>query len=519
MATATDKQTPSTRQIDQHTPYGQSFPRQQTGRLVRRIVTLLVSVTIVFAVGFGSTQFFATSIGEAGLSLPTYEVQRGQLLVVVTGDGNVESASNVNVKCEVAGGSSILWIIQDGEEAKKGDKLVELDSSALEDQINTQKISYSKAKSTLIQAQKNYDLARISVKEYVEGTFKKELQDAETQITIAEENLRSSKDSLEYSESMFQRGYISSLELESQQFAVQRGQLELDSANTAKEVLEKFTKVKTLTELNSTVETAKAALESEQAAFELEEGRLKRLEKQLKSCIIHAPQDGMVVYANEYRGRHVAQQTVTIEEGATVRERQTILRLPDLSQMQVKVDVHESTVEDLRRNMRVRINIQGREFQGTVISIANQPEPSGRFPGNVKEYVTTVKIDGQPEELRPGMTAKAEIPVAHLEDVLTLPFSAIVEQGRQYVCWIKTTEGRIERRPLLLGMSNDKLVEVKDGVTEGDQVIRNPRTVVEQARPELVYHERVDVQARFGGTSPNSSSSSVKVLDGPSTVP
>ena len=466
-------------------------------------MTLLVSVAIVLAIVFGSTQFFAKSIGGAGSPLPTYEVQRGQLLVAVTGDGNVESATNVNVKCEVAGGSSILWIIQDGEQVKQGDKLVELDSSALEDQINTQKISFSKAKATFIQAQKNCDLAQISVKEYVEGTFKRELQDAETQITIAEENLRSSKDSRAYSQSMFERGYISSLELESQQFAVQRGQLELDSVNTAKEVLEKFTKVKTLTELTSTVETAKAALDSEQAALELEEGKLKRLEKQLKSCIIHAPQDGMVVYANEYRGHHVAQQTVAIEEGAAVRERQTILRLPDLSQMQVKVDVHESMVEDLRRNMRVRINIQGREFQGTVISIANQPGPSAGFPGNLRQYETTIKIDGQPEELRPGMTAEAEILVAHLKDVLTLSFSAIVEQGGQYLCWVKTTDGKIEQRPLLLGMSNEKFVEVKDGVSEGEQVVRNPRTVIKEARAELVNYEKVDVQAKFGGPSPS----------------
>ena len=62
-------------------------------------------------------------------------IVQGDLLVTVTEDGTLESAANVEVKCEVAGGSSILWIIDDGENVKKGDKIIELDSSTLEDQI------------------------------------------------------------------------------------------------------------------------------------------------------------------------------------------------------------------------------------------------------------------------------------------------------------------------------------------------------------------------------------------------
>ena len=116
--------------------------------------------------------------------------QRGEMLVTVTEDGNVESAKNVEIKCQVAGGSSILSIVKDGNEVKQGDKLVELDASQLDDQINQQKITYEKARSALVQAEKDFQVAEISVKEYLEGTFKKELQDAEAQITIALENLR-----------------------------------------------------------------------------------------------------------------------------------------------------------------------------------------------------------------------------------------------------------------------------------------------------------------------------------------
>ena len=175
------------------------------------------------------------------------------------------------------------------------------------------------------------------------------------------------------------------------------------------------------------------------------------------------------------------QQGPQIEEGATVRERQTILRLPDLSQMQVKVAVHETKVEQLRIGMRARIRILDRELQGAVSSIANQPEPTSFFSASVKEYGTIVKIDGQPAGLRPGMTSEVEILVAHLKDVLTLPVAAVVEQRGKYFCWV-TAAGKTERRSLVLGLNNDQFVEVKDGVAAGDKVLLNPRAVVAEAR-------------------------------------
>jgi hypothetical protein len=257
-----------------------------------------------------------------------------------------------------------------------------------------------------------------------------------------------------------------------------------------------------LKDLESKVETAKAKMESEKAAFALEESRLKRLEDQKGYCVITAPQDGMVVYANEQSGsRFGGQQGPQVEEGATVRERQTILRLPDLSQMQVKVAVHETKVEQLRIGMRARIRILDRELQGAVSSIANQPEPTSFFSASVKEYGTIVKIDGQPAGLRPGMTSEVEILVAHLKDVLTLPVAAVVEQRGKYFCWVATA-GKTERRSLVLGLNNDRFVEVKDGVTAGEQVLLNPRAVVAEAKVSEEEVKSTNVGEQFGEGKP-----------------
>jgi len=133
-------------------------------------------------------------------------VRRGDLMVTVIEDGNLESAVNIDIKCEVAGGTAILWIVDDGTEVKEGEKLVELDSSTLEEQINTQRIAFEKARAAKIQAEKDFAAAKLAVDEYLQGTFVKELQTQEAQVTIAMENLRTSENTLNHSERMFRKG-------------------------------------------------------------------------------------------------------------------------------------------------------------------------------------------------------------------------------------------------------------------------------------------------------------------------
>ncbi|MGE3315109.1 MAG: HlyD family efflux transporter periplasmic adaptor subunit [Planctomycetaceae bacterium] len=415
--------------------------------------------------------------------LLTHQINKGRLLITVTEDGNVESASNVDVKCQVAGGGTIIFIVEDGKQVEKDEVIVRLDESGITDQLNTQKIAYEKALAAKIQAEEDFSAASIAVREYAEGTFIKELQTLDSQITIAMENLRSAENMLAHTEKMARKGFATSLQLEADQFAVQRGKIDLEAAKTAKTVLEKFTREKTLKQLESTRDAAEARKRSEQAAFELEKGRLDRLQRQLEYCVIKAPQSGMVIYANE-QGRGRSNQTApTIEEGAIVREQQTLIRLPNLSRMQVKVTVHETKVDQIRPGMPARIKIQDREFTGKVVSIANQPEPGGWMSSNVKEYATNVAIDGETNDLKPGMTAEVEILVADQKDVLMTPVSAVVEQRGKFYAWVRNGKTN-ERRPLLLGKTNDKVIEVRDGLKQGDQVLLNPRAVVAEAQQD-----------------------------------
>ncbi len=488
-------------------------PSRKTGMLV--LVGLLVGALGFFGwrlYGQGGDSNPNSSAVNAGGAL-THKVGKSGLLITVVAAGNMESAKNIDVKCQVEGGAAILWIVPEGTEVEAGELLVKLDKSTIEDKLNSQQITLGKAQASKIQAEENFGAAEIAVQEYDEGTYVKELQTAEANIIISQENLRSSENLLEHTRKMSRRGYVASLQVEADEFSVERSKLELESAKTAKKVLQNFSRRKMLKELEAKREASKALVTSEQAAFKLEQARRDRLEKQLLNCEIKAPQNGIVIYANDQgssssRGMG-SSSGVKIEEGATVRDSQTILRLPDLGNMQVKMTVHESKVERLKIGMPAVVRISDREFQGIIIAIANQPEPGSWMNANLKEYGTIVKIDGEAEGLKPAMTAEVEVLIADLADVLTVPVSCIVEQGGQFNAWVVNGPKKFERRTLVVGMTNDKLFEIKDGLKDGDVVLLNPKAMVEEARKEepRTGTAEADSKKKFGSaalkTDPN----------------
>lgn len=479
--------------------FGGPGKRRRQGSWLKWVV-LFAGMLVLAAVGLVAYQrYLARSAADAFQDVMTTEVKRTDLLITVTEDGNIESAKNLEIKCEVPGPITILNIVPDGSQVKEGDVLVELDYSTLDESILSQQIVKSKAEASKITAEKNFAAAEIAVEEYREGTFVQEMQQFEADIVVAKQNLSTAENQLQYSEKMHRKGFVTALDVESKQFAVEQAKLNMAVAETKKDVLAKFTRQKMLEDLTSKRDGAGALMKAENDSFTQEARKLQRYEDQKAKCTIVAKHDGMVVYANDTGGMRFGQQGPKIEQGAQVNQFQAIVRMPDLKNMQVKALVHETKVDRLRIGMRARIKIQDREFQGEIASIANQPEPTSWFSGSVKEYATIVRIDGEPEELKPGMTAEVEILVEDKKDVLTIPVQCIVEKGGKFYSWVRTADG-IEPRELMLGGTNDTVFEIIDGLKEGERVLQNPRADIPAASEGVAKSEKVDISQRFGAS-------------------
>ena len=96
----------------------------------------------------------------------------------------------------------------EGTVVKKGDFLVELDSSALAAQRTSQKILVNDAKAAEVEAHNNYDTAVIAKREYLEGTYLQDRQTIESEVFVAEENLNRAKEYYAYSQKLASKGYV-----------------------------------------------------------------------------------------------------------------------------------------------------------------------------------------------------------------------------------------------------------------------------------------------------------------------
>ena len=122
-------------------------------------------------------------------------------------------------------------------------------------------------------------------------------------------------------------------------------------------------------------------------------------------------------------------------------------------------------------------------FKGHVKAVDTVAGQQDWFAADVKLYKTIVSIDEQVEGLKPGMSAEVTIYAEETTSaVLTVPVQAIVgtvSLGARPQCYVVGADGQPQPRDLVLGMSNQRLVEVKSGLQEGDKVVLNPSSLTD----------------------------------------
>jgi HlyD family secretion protein len=298
----------------------------------------------------------------------------------------------------------------------------------------------------------------------------------EKEIFEAEQVLRSKELAFESALRLTAKGVFKSLQLDGEKFAVDSAKKDLELKQSKLISLDKYTKEKKIQELRSTLKAAEAKLASFEASLTLEKTRLAREEEQLVNCVIKAESEGMVIFPSMSAWK----DTPDIEEGATVREQQTLLMIPDVTKMQVKVGIHESKVDRLKVGMPAKVQLQELTLPGEVSEVAEVTRPAGWWTGNLVKYDTLIKLEPHPG-LKPGMSAIVEIILADHQNVLTIPVASIVEAQDGFFCWVQTVDG-VKKRQIQIGDTNDEFTIVKDGLVEGDQVLLNPVGVVEEAK-------------------------------------
>ena len=192
---------------------------------------------------------------------------------------------------------------------------------------------------------------------------------------------------------------------------------------------------------------------------------------------MRAEQDGIVAYSQRpLLVRRRASRSAREPRSTRV---QKIFSLPDMTHMQVKVNIHESLIKKIKTGQKAEVRIDAFPnvvFVGTVKSVSQLADSTRPWmTGGVKEYTTIVTIDEiRGHELKPGMTAEARILVGELKNVLVVPVQAIAEHKGEFYAFVDEPGG-IKRRKVKVGENNEKLVEILDGLKEGESVALDAR--------------------------------------------
>lgn len=474
----------------------------------RRIPWTLLMVAALLILG-AAVSFLLwrkwTAAGPAE-NIQLYSIVPRSFPVLVREKGEIKAAKSIELRSEIEGRTTIISLVEEGIQAKKGDLLVELASDQIDTNIRDAEIREATARANFEAAGKELEilrddnaskvrkaelalrLAELEKEKYNEGDAQELRQKAKLAKEKAEYVLRRAEETLKDSEQLHTQGFLTKIELDNDRFSHYEGQLQLAEAKLSEQVLEKYTIPMAVQEKDSEVAEAKKELErtlkaaaaseakavadlaGKKSEMELVQEKLGKLREQKTKSKIHAPADGLVVYARE---NGWWRNDSGIEKGAQVYERQSLIELPDISSMKAIIRIHEAQTEKLKLDLPATVDIEGfsdRQYTGKVSKIAVLADSQNRFLNpNLKQYETEVLLDGSFTDLKPGLTARVEIMVSRVENALAVPVQAVFGKAGKYYVFVEQ-DGKPQAVPIEAGQSSSEYLEVKKGLSEGDKI-------------------------------------------------
>jgi cobalt-zinc-cadmium efflux system membrane fusion protein len=183
---------------------------------------------------------------------------------------------------------------------------------------------------------------------------------------------------------------------------------------------------------------------------------------------LNAPISGIVVERN-----------ATV--GATVGSDANLFKIIDLSSVWIDANVFEKDLERVRRGQEVRVTVPaypGVAFSGRVILISSVVNPETR---GVQVRTEVPNPEGR---LKPDMFANVEIITDVRRAAVSLPQSAVLDDGGKKIVFVATDKG-YEKHIVTTGIQSDDRVEILDGLQAGDKVVvKGNYLLLQQSQPQ-----------------------------------
>ncbi len=471
----------------------------------------VVAGVVVFVLAFTG----ARSVSKASFG-PSTIVERGELLVSVTEAGELEAERRKVISNELRWPVIIREVVAEGTTVELGQTIIEFECKELLDAITRKEIEVTQAEDSFIQAQKDLGLIRNEtanalvkskqkvieaeqdleryVKLQCDITRKEKLQKielAKARLSLAEAKL---KFMIKANEDPELEQPYSLNEIDAQSIEVNSLKLSCDKAESDMQILDKYAHPRKLQDYQTAISDAIMAYEranlthenkiqmaesnvrTRKLTLKMRKDKLTEYREDEKKLNVKAEKSGLVVY--DLGGRRW-DNSVRVEVGARINQRQQLMLIPEMDTLQVKTKVYESVVNQVRPGIKAYIRLDAMpdlRLMGKVSKVSPLPASQHRWlnPG-VKVFDVVVQFDDLTEELnlKPGMTAQVELILAILPDVLSVPVAAIFSEQERTYCY-RVSGGQVTEARVKLGRMNDQRVEIASGLKQGDEVLLSP---------------------------------------------
>jgi HlyD family secretion protein len=444
---------------------------------------------------------------------PTFTVASGSLTINITGSGSVQSRDKAVLKSELEGNNTVIWVIDEGVNVKTGDLLLEFDASALVDKRNEQEITVATTEGNLIIAQEKLEvtkgdcdanllerevamsLAKMELEKYNKGDFPQQAREYDANIALADEEVKRAAEKLEWSQRLAKEGFLTRTELQADELALRRKEIDLEMAQTKMSVLTNYTVFQQRATHESTLRKATRAVartkwqnksiirqvetEIVQRTRERDRAtnRLAELNFQISKSKIYAPTNGVVLYASTVAIARRKWWMRPLAVGENAVERQELIYIPLDTGMIVEMMVPEASLNKLEIGMQANVKVDAfpdKVFKGKLAKIGILPDgQSAQLNPDLKMYKCELECDFSNVVIRPGMSCDVELIKETYENAVYCPMQCVTRLDKTPVVYVQKGN-EWEVRPVEIGLDNNRMIHILKGVEPGEIVMMAP---------------------------------------------
>jgi HlyD family secretion protein len=423
---------------------------------IRNIILISAAVLILFSIIAKKAGWIGK---EVGFEVNTQKVELKTITETVSASGKIQPEVEVKISPDVSGEIVDLFV-KEGQEVKKGEVLCKINP-----------------------------LLYISNKERTEAsvnTTKANLANSKARLVQSKAVFVNTELTFNRNKKLFDQGAISEAEFENSKSQYESAKADVEAA------------AQTVSASDFNIKNAVASLEE--------------ANNNLDRTIIRSPVDGKVSKLNVEKGERVV--------GTSQMAGTELLRIANLNEMEVVVDVNENDIVKIHLNDTTLIEVDaylGQKFKGIVTSIANSANTNGTSADQITNFEVKIRIlrdsyshllnnkQDNNSPFRPGMTATVDIQTKTIKNVLAVPIEAVTlrtdttsenktnkknkkeedeeekdknnkEEAIELVFIFDNGKSLI--KPVKTGIQDNNFIQILSGISKGDEVIVGPYKTV-----------------------------------------